>query len=109
MLESAWLATRPTMVVVHCSSGRAATFDLLRRWSSPSVDPTPERQRHLSQECPALPLCVEETMASFRAQLSRNEETALRRIAGSADPGELREADAKRLVTLGLVADDDGK
>jgi hypothetical protein len=47
-------------------------------------------------------------MASFRAQLSPNEETTLCRIAaGTTDV--VREADAKRLIALGLVAEFEGK
>jgi hypothetical protein len=47
-------------------------------------------------------------MASFRAQLSPNEETTLARIATGTDLGALREADVRRLVALGLVHAIDG-
>ena len=47
-------------------------------------------------------------MASFRAQLSPHEESTLHLIAaGSVDPDELRPADVKRLIALGLVYDID--
>lgn len=48
-------------------------------------------------------------MASFRACLSPHEEATLRRIAlGILGPGDVREADAKRLTDLGLVQEVDG-
>jgi hypothetical protein len=48
-------------------------------------------------------------MASFRAHLSPNEETTLRRIAIDVlELGDVREADAKRLMALGLIAAADG-
>ena len=48
-------------------------------------------------------------MASFRAHLSPNEETTLRRIAvGAADWDDIRDADVRRLVALGLVRVIDG-
>ena len=48
-------------------------------------------------------------MASFRAYLSPNEDTTLRRIAaGTSDAADVREADVKRLVALGLVEEIDG-
>ena len=48
-------------------------------------------------------------MASFRAQLSPNEEATLRRIAlDTLEPGDVREADAKRLTSLGLIQETDG-
>ena len=48
-------------------------------------------------------------MASDRAHLSPNEETTLQRIAlGTLEPGDVREADAKRLMTLGLIRVVDG-
>ena len=48
-------------------------------------------------------------MASFRAHLSRNEETTLSHIAvGTSNPDELREPDIKRLLALGLVTEIDG-
>jgi hypothetical protein len=48
-------------------------------------------------------------MASFRAHLSPNEETTLRRIAtDTLEPSDVREADAKRLTALGLVETADG-
>jgi hypothetical protein len=48
-------------------------------------------------------------MATFRAQLSPNEETTLRRIAtATSAPVDLRKADAKRLAALGLVHEVDG-
>jgi hypothetical protein len=49
-------------------------------------------------------------MASFRAHLSPNEETTLRRIAGgTTSPDELGEADTRRLIALGLVMQIDGE
>ena len=49
-------------------------------------------------------------MANVRAQLSPNEETMLRRIAGAAaNLEELRAADVKRLIALGLAQKIDGK
>jgi hypothetical protein len=48
-------------------------------------------------------------MASFRAPLSRSEETTLHLIAnGAADPKQLRPADVGRLVALGLVTHVEG-
>jgi hypothetical protein len=48
-------------------------------------------------------------MATFRAHLSRNEETTLRRVAiGTLGMSDVRVADAKRLVTLELVEVADG-
>ena len=48
-------------------------------------------------------------MASFRAYLSPNEETTLRRIAmGVLESKDVREADAKRLTALGLITETDG-
>jgi hypothetical protein len=48
-------------------------------------------------------------MASFRAHLSPNEETTLRRIALDVlESDDVREADAKRLTALGLVKVVDG-
>jgi hypothetical protein len=48
-------------------------------------------------------------MASFRAHLSPNEQTTLRRIAIDAlAPGEVREMDAKRLIALELIKEEDG-
>jgi len=48
-------------------------------------------------------------MASFLAHLSPNEETTLRRIATSAlAPGDIRVADAKRLIMLDLIKEEDG-
>jgi hypothetical protein len=49
-------------------------------------------------------------MATFRAELSPHEDATLRRIAaGTANPQEVREADTKRLIALGLVQKIDGK
>jgi hypothetical protein len=49
-------------------------------------------------------------MASFRAQLSPNEETTLHRIvAGTAHQDDLREADVNRLIALGLAQEIDGQ
>jgi len=48
-------------------------------------------------------------MASFRAQLSPDEEKTLRRVAiDTLEPGDVREQDTKRLLTLGLIQQADG-
>ena len=53
---------------------------------------------------------AEGKMANVRAQLSPNEATTLRRIAGgAANLEELRAGDVKRLIALGLAQRIDGK
>jgi hypothetical protein len=48
-------------------------------------------------------------MVSFRAHLSPNEETTLRRVAISTlEQDDIRDADAVRLKALGLIREADG-